>query len=58
MLYNDPNRINTQLGEQLGVVGADIQRVARQYFRKENRVVITTLPAALAPAAKPKPGGN
>ena len=56
VLYNDPNRINTQLAKQLGVSAADMQRVAKQYFRKENRVVVTTLPAAQA--AKPKQGGN
>jgi zinc protease len=56
-VYNDPNRINTQLPKRLAVTAADIQRVAGKYFNPANRVVITTVPAGDGPAppAKPKP---
>jgi predicted Zn-dependent peptidase len=49
-LLDDPGMINRQLERYLSVTPADIQRVAADVFRPENRVVITYVPAA-APAA-------
>jgi len=42
--YDDPGRMNRSLERLQGVKAADIQRVARQYFRKENRVVVVCEP--------------
>ncbi|HET8550216.1 MAG TPA: hypothetical protein VFL57_19530, partial [Bryobacteraceae bacterium] len=44
-IYNDPNRINTDLARRLAVTAADIHRVAKKYLEPANRVVITTVPA-------------
>ena len=44
-LYNDPNRINTDIDQQLAVTAADIQRAARAYLVASNRVVVDTLPS-------------
>ncbi len=52
-LYDDPNRINTNMERMLAVTAADIQRVARTYLRRDHRVVIHTLPAAEAPGTAP-----
>jgi zinc protease len=52
-LYNDPNRINTESDKRLAVTAADIQKAAQAYLKASNRVVVTTLPAALPrPAVK------
>jgi len=37
-------KLNTELNEYLAVTAADMQRVAKQYFVKENRVVLYYLP--------------
>lgn len=52
VLYNDPNRINTYLDQQLAVTAEDIQRVAKTYLTRANRVVIYTAPAAAPAPAK------
>jgi zinc protease len=44
-LYNDPNRINSEIDQQLAVTPADIQKAVRSYLVAANRVVIDTLPA-------------
>jgi len=44
-LYNDPNRINTEIDQQLAVTAADTQKAVRTYLVASNRVVIETLPA-------------
>jgi zinc protease len=44
-LYNDPNRINTEIDQQMAVTAADIQKAVRAYLVASNRVVIETLPA-------------
>jgi zinc protease len=44
-LYNDPNRINSEIDQQLAVTPADIQKAVRAYLVASNRVVIDTLPA-------------
>jgi zinc protease len=49
VLYNDPNRINTNPEKIAAVTAADVQRVATRYLQTTNRVVVHTLPAA-APA--------
>ena len=53
MLYNDPNRINTNPEKLSAVTAADVQRVAAKYLVSTSRVVMHTLPAASAPAAPP-----
>jgi zinc protease len=43
--YNDPNRINTELGRMLAVTAKDVRRVARKYLVKTNRAVVIAQPA-------------
>jgi predicted Zn-dependent peptidase len=45
--YDDPKRINTELGRLLAVTKEDVQRVARRYLVKTNRAVVIVRPAAL-----------
>ena len=45
-LYGDANLINTELEHYMKVTKEDIQRVAREYFRPNNRVVLYWLPKA------------
>jgi zinc protease len=54
-MYKDPNRINTNTEKLMAVTAADIQRVAKGYLRKENQVVIQTVPKAAVPAAAVRP---
>lgn len=42
--YKNTGRINSELNQYLSVTREDIQRVAREYFRKDNRVVLYYLP--------------
>ena len=51
VLFNDPNRINTNADKLTAVAAADLQRVASLYLQTSNRVVVQTMPAA--PAAAP-----
>jgi zinc protease len=44
VLYNDPNRINTNPEKLAAVTAADVQRVAAKYLQTSNRVVMHTLP--------------
>jgi len=44
-LFDDPARINEELGGYLAVGADDISDVAAQVFRSDNRVVITYLPS-------------
>jgi len=55
-LYNDVNRINTEPDKRLAVTPEEIQKAAQKYLRQNNRVVVTTFPAA--PAAPARPAGN
>jgi predicted Zn-dependent peptidase len=45
VFFNDPGRINTNLDKLLAVSAADVQRVAKKYLVKENRVVVIDEPA-------------
>lgn len=40
ILFNDPNRVNTNLGRLQAVTAADVQRVMKKYFTTENRLVL------------------
>jgi zinc protease len=51
VLYNDPNRINTNTDKLAAVAAADLQRVASRYLQTSSRVVVQTMPPA--PAAAP-----
>jgi len=42
--YKDANRINTDLSKYMAVTTEDLKRVANDYFRKDNRVVLYYLP--------------
>jgi zinc protease len=42
--YGDANLINTEVDRYMKVTREDIQRVAKEYFRKDNRVVLHYLP--------------
>ena len=45
-VYNDPNRVNTDLEQELAVTAADIQRAAKTDLLTANRVVVVTTPKA------------
>jgi predicted Zn-dependent peptidase len=47
-LFDDPDLINRMLPRYLAVTAEDIQRVAADVFRPDNRVVLTFLPAGAA----------
>ena len=42
--FKDANRINTDLDKYMAVTPDDLKRVANDYFRKDNRVVLYYLP--------------
>jgi len=42
--HKDANLINTEIEKYLSVTKEDIMRVAKDYFRKDNRVVLYYLP--------------
>lgn len=44
-LFDDPALIDTMLARYLAVTAADIQAVAADVFRADNRLVLTYLPA-------------
>ncbi|MCB0569283.1 MAG: insulinase family protein [Phaeodactylibacter sp.] len=49
VLYGDANLINTEIDKYMKVTKEDIQRVARKYFTKDNRVVLYYLPRPSQP---------
>lgn len=49
MYYGDADLINNELDRYLAVTREDIQRVAQQYFTKDNRVVLYYLPKQATP---------
>jgi predicted Zn-dependent peptidase len=46
--------VDKDLAELQKVTAADVQRVAKTYFRPENRTVVHMLPAAMKPGAQEK----
>lgn len=44
--YGDANLVNTEIERYMKVTREDIKRVANEYFRKDNRVVLHYLPKA------------
>jgi zinc protease len=50
-LFDEPNLINEQLRRYLAVSAEDIQKVAREVFRADNRVVLTYVPRVQEAAA-------
>lgn len=44
VFFNDPDRVNHSLQRTLAVTAADVQRVAKQYLVRTNRVVVVALP--------------
>jgi predicted Zn-dependent peptidase len=44
LYFGDPATIRTAMDPYMAVTAADVQRVARQYLRPENRAVVITLP--------------
>lgn len=42
LFYRDPERVNREVAAMQAVTAEDVRRVARQYLRKENRVVVVT----------------
>ncbi len=44
VFFNDPGRMNQNLDRILSVTAADIQRVAKKYFVKTNRVIVIAVP--------------
>ncbi|HMO40339.1 MAG TPA: pitrilysin family protein [Saprospiraceae bacterium] len=49
MYYGDSNLINTEIERYMKVTREDIQRVAKQYFNKNNRVVLHYMPKSPQP---------
>jgi predicted Zn-dependent peptidase len=52
--YKDPGLINTVWHKYDRVTAADVQRVARTYFKETNRTVVTTLPKSAGGEVKPQ----
>jgi zinc protease len=51
VIFGDVTLVNRELAEYEKVTAADVQRVARTYFRPENRTVVYMLPEAMKPPA-------
>jgi predicted Zn-dependent peptidase len=45
-VYDDPNRINTELDSQLAITAADIERAAKARLLASDRAVVVTLPTS------------
>jgi zinc protease len=52
VILGDVSRLDKDLAEFQKVTAADVQRVAKAYFRPENRTVVHMLPAAMKPGAQ------
>jgi zinc protease len=44
-VYDDPNRVNTEIDSQLAVNAADIMRAAKANLVNANRTIVITQPA-------------
>jgi len=57
LYWGDANLLNTEADRYLAVTAADVQRVAKQYFTAQNRVVLDVVPApgAAEPGKAPAP---
>jgi len=55
VLLGDPARVNTDLSRLQAVTAADIQRVMKKYFGRDNRVVVTLLPESQRKAGPASP---
>jgi zinc protease len=51
VILGDVSRVNRELAEYQKVTAEDVLRVAKAYFKPENRTVVHMLPAAMKPAA-------
>ena len=49
MFYGDANLINNELDRYLKVTREDIQRVANEYFKMDQRAMLTYLPKTNTP---------
>ncbi len=58
VILNDVSLVNRQLAEYQKVTAADVERVARAYFKPENRTVVYMLPEAMRPGAAKPAGGS
>ena len=56
-VFNDPNRVNSEIDAQLAVAPADIQKAAKASLSTANRVVVVTVPAAGGRGQR-RPGGR
>ncbi|MFP5284102.1 MAG: M16 family metallopeptidase, partial [Thermoanaerobaculia bacterium] len=52
VILGDVSRVDKDLAELQKVTAADVQRVAKAYFRPEDRTVVHMLPAAMKPGAQ------
>ncbi|MFL6200882.1 MAG: M16 family metallopeptidase [Thermoanaerobaculia bacterium] len=52
VILKDVSRVDKDLAELQKVTAADVQRVAKAYFRPEDRTVVNMLPAAMKPGAQ------
>ncbi len=52
--YGDANLINNEIDRYMKVTREDIQRVAKEYFRKDNRVVLHYVPKKAEKPAQPE----
>jgi zinc protease len=50
-LFDDPERINTELDEYRGVTAEEVSSFARRYLREQNAATLTYLPRAAREAA-------
>lgn len=54
VILGDVSWVNKELAELQKVTAADVQRVAKAYFRPENRTLVQMLPMAMKPDAEEK----
>jgi len=51
-VYNDPERVNSEIDAELAVTAADIQKAARNQLTDANQVVVVTVPGASGGAGR------